>query len=221
MKECRKPDIREKVLKNGLTFPTDEELIMLLLGSGIQGMPVKQMAKKVLGTVSESHAETLIQSLLSITGIGPSKALLVGAAIEFGRRQNAATGKKIQTPADLVPFLQHYSMQTKEHFVCVTLNGAYEIIKIRSVSVGTINRTVVHPREVFTDAVKDMAAAVILCHNHPSGSEAPSETDIETTEKLMIAAEYIGIKILDHIIVTQKTYYSFKEHNLIPENGTE
>lgn len=214
----RKPDIREKVLQNGITYPTTLELIMVLLGTGIQGVPVAKLAQKVLNTVTASPMENLMENLMKLEGIGPSKAVTIAAAIEFGRRQNIHTGKRVSKPSDLIPFVNHYAMQEQEHFICVTLNGANEIIKIRTVSVGTINKTMVHPREVFTGAIKDMASAVILCHNHPSGNCIPSNDDIETTHRMVEAGECLGIQVLDHIIITTKGFFSLKEEGLLTPN---
>lgn len=211
----KKPDIREKVMRNGITYPTNLELIMLLLGTGTQGIPVGKLAQRVLNTITASSRDTLLQNLLKLEGIGPSKAITIAAAMEFGRRQNNHTGKQVSKPSDLIPFVHHYAMQEQEHFICVTLNGAHEIIKIRTVSVGTINKTMVHPREVFTGAIKDMAAAVILCHNHPSGNCVPSSDDIETTHRLVEAGECLGINVLDHLIITTKGFFSIKEEGLL------
>ena len=208
-------------MKNGITYPTTQELIMILLGTGIQGIPVGKLAKRVLNTITTSPREKLLEDLLRLEGIGPSKAVTIAAAIEFGRRQNNHTGKQVDKPSDLIPFVHHYAMQEQEHFICVTLNGAHEIIKIRTVSVGTINKTMVHPREVFTGAIKDMAAAVILCHNHPSGSCVPSSDDIETTHRMVEAGECLGIHVLDHLIITTKGYFSIKEEGLLEPNAQE
>ncbi|MBR7064382.1 MAG: hypothetical protein IKI31_04480, partial [Treponema sp.] len=101
------------------------------------------------------------------------------------------------------------------HFVCVSLNGGHEILQIRVVTVGTINRTLVHPREVFSEALVENAAALIVCHNHPSGSCEPSEEDILATQNLIDASKIIGISLLDHIIINRDSYFSFLEHNLL------
>ncbi|MBO5137452.1 MAG: DNA repair protein RadC [Spirochaetaceae bacterium] len=210
-----KPDIREKVLINGLSFPTNTELIMLLLGSGIKGVPVTILAKRVMDTINGCRPEELIDELIKIDGIGITKAVTIGAAIEFGRRQNIHRGKKILKPADAVPFVQHYSIQSQEHFVCITLNGANEIIKMHPVALGTVNRLMIHPREVFANAFKDMAASIVVCHNHPSGNCNPSEDDLETTSRLVEASKCLGIRLLDHIIVSQEGYFSFLENDLL------
>ena len=218
----KKPDIREKILRNGITYPTNMELIMVLLGTGTQGMPVDKLARRVMDTITAAPREKLLEQLMQLEGIGPSKAVTIAAAIEFGRRQNLHTGKQISKPSDLIPFVNHYAMQEQEHFICVTLNGAHEIIKIRTVSVGTINKTMVHPREVFTGAIKDMASAVILCHNHPSGNCIPSSDDIETTHRMVEAGQCLGIHVLDHLILTTRGFFSIKEEGLLePEDEQE
>ncbi len=218
----KKPDIREKILRNGIAYPTNMELIMVLLGTGIQGMPVDKLARRVMDTITAAPREKLLEQLMQLEGIGPSKAVTIAAAIEFGRRQNLHTGKQISKPSDLIPFVNHYAMQEQEHFICVTLNGAHEIIKIRTVSVGTINKTMVHPREVFTGAIKDMASAVILCHNHPSGNCIPSSDDIETTHRMVEAGQCLGIHVLDHLILTTRGFFSIKEEGLLePEDEQE
>lgn len=211
----KKPRVREKVIEMGLTFPTNTELIMLLLGSGIKGIPIRQLSKEVLNTISFSNNENLLQNLLKIDGIGISKAVTIAAALEFGRRQNLHRGQRILKPKDIISFVNYLAIEKQEHFICVTLSGAQEIIKIHTVSMGTVNKTLVHPREVFTKAIQDMAAAIIVCHNHPSGNVAPSEDDIETTNRLAEAASCLGIKLLDHIIIGTTDYFSFKENSLI------
>lgn len=210
-----KPRVREKVMEMGLNFPSNTELIMLLLGSGIKGASVQQISKEVLNTISFSNNENLLKNLLKIEGVGISKAITIAAAIEFGRRQNLHRGQRILKPKDIISFVNYLAIEKQEHFICVTLSGAQEIIKIHTVSMGTVNKTLVHPREVFRKAIQDMAAAVIVCHNHPSGNVAPSDEDIETTNRLAQAASYLGIRLLDHIILGAKDYFSFKENSLI------
>lgn len=211
----KKPDIREKVMSNGLCYPTNKELIMLLLGSGQKGKPVNVLANKVLDKIMSCEENKLIDELLKIDGIGPSKAILVGAALELGRRYNLHRGKLILEASDIIPYVKHYAMYQQEHFISITLNGAHEIIRIVPVSVGTLNKAMVHPRDVFSSAIKDMAASIIVCHNHPSGNSYPSAEDFEVTERLIKAGECLGIKIIDHLILTQNNYFSFNEQGYI------
>lgn len=211
----KKPQIRERVLENGMSFPTDEELIMLILGHGTQQMPIEKLAHKVISTIDDSNDDDRMQKLLSIEGIGKSKALIVSAAIELGRRKYSHLKSVIKVPSDIVPYVQHYAMEQKEHFICATINGAHELIATRVISIGTVNKTLIHPREIFAEAVAERASGIICCHNHPYGSCIPSEADCESTKVLQKAADILGIAFLDHIIITRDGYYSFLEHDLL------
>ena len=119
---------------------------------------------------------------------------------------------KIQSPSDTYAALQKFHNKRKEHFLVLTLNGAHIVIAVRLVSIGIVNRTIVHPREVFWWAIKDNACAVIIAHNHPSGCVDPSAEDKEITMKLSQAGEILGIEVLDHLVIAKSGYYSFLEH---------
>lgn len=211
-----KPDIREKALKYGLGYPLDEELIMLILGTGNRQMSVKTMSRKIVDVLDSCNSRDVVERLLKMKGVGQGKALAVAAALELGKRRTCHLGAHIQCPDDLIPFVNHYAMNDKEHFLAVTLDGGHNIIQIHVVSIGTSNRTFVHPRDVFGEAIRENATSVILCHNHPSGRTEPSEEDIQTTKKLIQASEIVGIPVLDHIIIDCSSYYSFLEHGLLP-----
>ena len=210
-----KPDIREKTLKFGLGYPLDEELVMLILGSGSRQMSVRTMARRIVDVLDSSNAGDMVKRLLKMKGVGQSKALAVAAAIELGKRRTCHLGAHIRTPDDLIPFVNHYAMSEKEHFLAVTLNGGHNIIQIHVVSIGTTNRALIHPREVFGEAIRENATALILCHNHPSGHTYPSPEDIDATNNLIEASKIIGIPILDHIIIDCNSYFSFKENGLL------
>lgn len=218
MKNNHKLDARERALEHGLSFPYDDELIMLILGSGTKKMPVDRMAQRILETLDESNDDEIVKNLLALEGVGTGKALAIAAALELGRRRNNHLKAPIRNPQDIVPFVKNYAMSMKEHFLVVTLNGGHEIINIHVVSVGTLNRSLIHPREVFQVGIKENAAALILCHNHPSGNCQPSDEDIETTKVLMKASYIMGIDILDHIIVDCESYFSFVENNILFTN---
>ena len=147
--------------------------------------------------------------------MGPAKAALIAAAMEFARRRIRPEGLRISFPPDVLPLIRHYADRKQEHFICVSLNGANEVIASRVVSVGLVNKTQVHPREVFADAITDRASAVIVAHNHPSGSLEPSKEDIDITARLKSAGEILGIRLLDHIVFNQKGYHSFLESGLL------
>jgi len=210
-----KPDVREQVLKHGLAYPSDEELVMLILGSGTKDFPIRRLSRDIVNTLYNSNEENLVNHLMKMHGMGTGKSLAVAAAIELGRRRTAHQHAVIKKPSDIIPYIKAYSMQTKEHFLCITLNGGHEIIQIRVASVGTINRTLVHPREIFSEAVKENASAMIVAHNHPTGTSEPSQEDVETTQMLIEASEIIGIALLDHIILDRDSYFSFLEHHLL------
>ena len=210
-----KPDIRELTLEKGIDYPSDEELLMLILNKGTKDSPVEVLAHKALNAINTSSKEDLVPSLTKIDGIGLAKALTVAAAVELGRRRNAFLKAVINKPKDILPYIQHYSIEKREHFVCVSLNGCREILGIRVISIGTVSRTLVHPREVFSDAIKEKASGVICCHNHPFGKSFPSREDLCSTAKLLSAGEILGINLLDHIIVSNSGYFSFLEHGLL------
>ena len=210
-----KPNVREDALKYGMGYPLDEELLMLILGSGNKNMSVETMAKKIADTLDASDDEEVIKNLLALKGVGTAKALAIAAALELGKRRRNHLGAHIRTPDDIVPYVKHYAMSQKEHFLAITLNGGHDIIKIHVVSVGTVNQTIIHPREVFVDAIKENASAIILCHNHPSGKAIPSDKDIDTTRNLIEVSKIIGITILDHIIIDCESFFSFMENKLL------
>lgn len=215
--ECmtEKPIIRELALMNGMSYPSNEELIMLILGSGTRTVPIEDLSAEVMKVIAATNSTELIDELLRIDGIGLTRALTIAAALELGRRVNRTPQAVLKEPKDVLPYIQSYAMQPAEHFLCVSLNGMREVISIRVLSKGGGNMAVIRPREVFCEAIKEHASAIILCHNHPSGICFPSEEDIATTEDLHKAACMIGIALLDHVIITKNSYFSFLEHGML------
>ena len=202
---------REKLLQKGAEALSDIELVAILLGRGVEGHEVMTIADRVLKVFSDNKEKPDIEGLKKIQGIGPAKAAVIAAALEFARRRIRPEGVRISFPADVLPLIRHYADRKQEHFICVSLNGANEIIATRVVSIGLVNRTQVHPREVFAEPITDRASAVIVAHNHPTGNLNPSKEDIAITKQLKSAGETLGIKLLDHIIFNHKGYYSFLE----------
>jgi len=209
---------REKLRQNGAQSLSDQELLTILLGSGTRGQDVMGVAKRLLKVLDETSANPMLEDLTGIDGIGPAKATLVSAALEFARRRIRPEGFKIAFPTDVLPLIRHMADRKQEHFLCISLNEANEVIATRTISVGLVNKTQVHPREVFADPITDRAAAVIIAHNHPAGSVTPSKDDVEITRKLKVAGETLGIRVLDHIIFSHKGYYSFLENNKLDED---
>lgn len=214
-KSGKQPNIRELTLLNGISYPDDEELIMLILGKGTKNNPIESLAEKVTKTINSSNEEELIPNLKKINGMGESRALIIAAALELGRRRRGILHSSINAPKDVIPFLQHYTLMPTEHFITVTVNGAKEILSTRVVSVGTINKALIHPREVFANAVSEYASGIICCHNHPCGQCYPSNADIDSTKILQKAAKILGIVFMDHIIITKEDYFSFLEHGML------
>ncbi|MDD6962632.1 MAG: DNA repair protein RadC [Treponema succinifaciens] len=214
-KSGKQPNIRELTLLNGISYPDDEELIMLILGKGTKNNPIESLAEKVTKTINSSNEEELIPNLKKINGMGESRALVIAAALELGRRRRGILRSSINAPKDVIPFLQHYTLMPTEHFITVTVNGAKEILSTRVVSVGTINKALIHPREVFANAVSEYASGIICCHNHPCGQCYPSNADIDSTKILQKAAKILGIVFMDHIIITKEDYFSFLEHGML------
>jgi DNA repair protein RadC len=202
---------REKLLRKGAAALSDQELIAVLIGKGTPGMDVMTLASKLARLIDEKGLDVKTEDLSQFPGIGDAKATLILAAIEFARRRIKPEGAKIVTPADLLPHVRHYADRKQEHFLCASINGANEILNIRVVSIGLVDRSPVHPREVFADALSDRASAVIVAHNHPSGGVEPSLSDVDVTKQLQAAGDIVGITLLDHIIFNRTDYFSFLE----------
>ena len=202
---------REKLLRKGAAALSDQELLAVLLGKGTRDTDVMKLAGKLAKVIDEKGLAVSAEDLRAFDGVGDAKATLLLAALEFARRRIKPEGTKIETPADLLPHVRHYADRKQEHFLCASINGANEIINIRVVSIGLIDRAPVHPREVFADALADRASAVIVAHNHPAGGVEPSAADVEATKQLKAAGAVMGIALLDHIIFNRSGYYSFLE----------
>jgi DNA repair protein RadC len=202
---------REKLVARGASALSDQELLAILLGKGTPQMDVMTLAAKVAKVVDNKGLDVRVEDLTSFDGVGEAKATLILAAIEFARRRIKPEGVKITTPSDIIPLIRHFADRKQEHFLSITVNGANEVLNVRVVSIGLVDRTPVHPREVFADVVADRASGIIIAHNHPAGSLEPSVADIEATRQLTQAGEIMGIQLLDHIIFNRNGYFSFLE----------
>jgi DNA repair protein RadC len=209
------PRIRERLALEGPASLSDAELLAALLGTGMRGKGVHELAEEVLCLLDGSKEIPDAKALARLAGIGGAKASAVCAALELGRRLYGVRDKKISSPAEVWPIVSHWADRKQERFICCSLNGAHELIATRVVSVGLVNRTVVHPREVYADPITDRACAVVVAHNHPSGRLDPSPEDRDITARLKSAADTLGIALLDHIIFSSSGYFSFVEHGLL------
>lgn len=202
---------REKLLNSGAAALSDQELLAVLLGKGTRAMDVMTLAAKLAKVIDRKGLDVGPDDLREFGGVGDAKAALLLAALEFARRRIKPDGARIEAPADLLPHIRHYADRRQEHFLCASLNGANEIIQVRVVSIGLVDRSPVHPREVFADALVDRASAIIVAHNHPAGSLDPSPADVEVTKQIKAAGAVLGVSLLDHIIFNRNAYFSFLE----------
>ena len=196
---------------------SDQELVTAILGSGTLGIDVRTMALNVAKLIKEHRNKLTLDQLLTVPGMGLAKAAQILSAFELARRHLFKETVKICCAQDILPLLADIATKQQEYFVCLSLNGANELIEKRVVTIGLLNQSQVHPREVFADVIADRAAAVILAHNHPSGDPQPSDADKQLHERLTAAAEILGLRILDHIIISRKGYFSFQEQNLLAD----
>ncbi len=202
---------REKLREKGALALSDEELVAAILGMGTAGVDVRTISKQVAGLIRE-HKETLtLNHLIEVPGVGLAKAAQILSAFELARRHLVKDAVKISCAKDVLPLLTDITGKQQEYFICISLNGANEVIEKRIVTIGLLDKSPVHPREVFADVIADRAAAVIFAHNHPSGDLQPSEADLRLQDQLTEAGKILGIRVLDHVIVSRKGYYSFQE----------
>ena len=206
---------REKLREKGPQALTDEELVTAILGMGTAGVDVRTIARRVAGLIREHKEKLAFDHLLEVPGIGLAKAAQILSAFEIARRHLLKETIKIVCAKDILPLVADIAGKQQEHFVCISLNGANEVIEKRVVTIGLLNKSPVHPREVFADVIADRAAAVIFVHNHPSGELQPSESDLNIHRQLTEAGKILGIQVLDHVIVTRKGHYSFRETGLL------
>ena len=202
---------REKLKEKGPSGLTDEELVAAILGMGTAGVDVRTISRRVAGLIREHKEKLTLEHLLDVSGVGLAKAAQILSAFELARRHLLRDTVTIAVAEDVLPLLANIAGKLQEHFVCISLNGANEVIANRIVTVGLLDHTPVHPREVFADVIADRAASVIFAHNHPGGDPRPSEADLRLQARLTDAAKILGLRVLDHIIVTRKAHFSFQE----------
>ena len=210
---------REKLEKKGAQALRKKELLAIILRTGIEGKNVLQVAQDILSKYGgKKLIDVSYKELRNMRGVGPSKAAQVIAAIELGKRLYKEKVEKeifINSSEDVLKEVSHIRENKKENFIVLYLDARNKLIYKETVSIGTLNANLVHPREVFEPAVRNLAAQIILTHNHPSGDPEPSEDDLGITKRLVEAGKILGIEVMDHIVVTKKSFFSFKEKELI------
>jgi DNA repair protein RadC len=202
---------REKLNLYGPDALADHELLAILLNTGVQGKNVNVLAADLLEMLDREKDIPSIKQLCQLTGLGIGKASAIVAMLEFGRRRWGASGTRIRQPVDIFNTVRHFADRRQERFICLSLNGAHELLKTRTVTLGLVNRTIVHPREVFADPLLDRASAVAVAHNHPSGQLKPSPEDDDITLQLLRSAEILGLRFLDHVIFTDTGFFSYRQ----------
>ncbi len=225
---------REKLLNKGVEALKNDELLAILLGSGVQGKDVRKLSKEII-SLMDMHFDRLsdrslslskgngvhntdqltLEKLCSIHGLGQAKASQILASIELSKRYLIRSNKRITSAQDVYEELKSFSTKSQEHFLSITLDGASHIINTRTVFIGTLNQSLVHPREVFADAIADRAAGIIIAHNHPSGTLEASRADMQITQRLKEVSKLVGIELLDHVILSKHGFYSFSDEGLL------
>lgn len=198
---------REKLQKKGAAALSDFELLQALIGSGNAQANVTKIARDVQTMLKKHGAGITYEHLQRITGLGAAKITEILAAFELSKRYLLDSEQPIiDSPEKAVELLGDIRDKKQEHFVCLTLDGANRLISKRTITIGTLTASLVHPREVFADAITDRAASVIIAHNHPSGSLDSSDADKQVTARLSEAGLLLGINVLDHIIITKSSF---------------
>jgi len=211
---------RERLIRDGPEFLSEIDLLAILLGSGTGEASVLELAAQVLSRFGglKGLGAASCEELATVRGVGPAKAALMQAALQLGRRmaaQPAETRPCIRCPDDVVNLMmEEMRCLDREHFRALLLNAKNQVLYADRIAVGTLSQSSVHPRELFKNAIKRSAAAVILVHNHPSGDPTPSKEDLDVTRRLARAGEIIGINVLDHVVIGDNNFVSFKASGL-------
>ncbi|UNC90918.1 RadC family protein [Candidatus Contubernalis alkaliaceticus] len=212
---------REKMIRFGAERVSNAELLAIIIRTGSRRESAIALAEKILSKAESLRELPLltIEELMELNGVGLAKGVQIKAALELGRRMASSIkqeDKNVSSPKDVADYLmEEMRYYQKEYFKVILLNTKNQIISTELISIGSLNSSIVHPREIFSVAIKKVSASVILVHNHPSGDPTPSREDIEVTKRIIQAGDIIGITVLDHMIIGEGRYYSFREGGLI------
>ena len=207
---------RQRLLKYGINALKNYELIAVLLGSGVRGKDVISLSKEIEKFFNSNFETMSLEKLLQVHGLGPAKASQIISAIELSRRYLIDTQTyKISSAKEVYQELKEYKNKQQEYFLTLYLDGANHLLDKKVITIGTLNQSLVHPREVFSYAIEKRCASIIVAHNHPSGILKPSNEDINVTQRLKDSAKILGIELLDHVIFTKDGFYSFEEEGLL------
>ncbi len=208
---------RERLRDLGAGRLADADLYALVLGSGTAGRSAFRMGRALSRRAPAELAEWPLARWLRVGGIGPARAAALCAAFELGRRasERPAAAAAIRGPDDVLVHVRDLARARREHFVVLLLNARHEMQRREVVSIGSLNASIVHPREVFLPAILHSAASIVLVHNHPSGDPEPSEEDLSITRRLVEVGDLVGIGVLDHVVVAARGLVSFRSRQLL------
>jgi len=206
---------REKLRTKGAAALSDFELLEVVIGAGSPYVDVGTIARQAQKKLRSGLDKVSFDSLLQVKGISVATASKLLAALELARRHLIKDAEPLRSLHDILARLDDIRNKQQEYVVCLSLDGGQRLLALRIITIGTLDATIAHPREVFADAIADRAASVVIAHNHPSGDAQPSKKDIELTQQLAAAGQLIGVPLRDHIIVTKADYFSFRQHHLL------
>lgn len=206
---------REKLQRKGQAALSDFELLQVLIGSGTANADVSQIARQIQKQLQKGTETLSLESLSSLQGVSLAIAGRVLASLELAKRHLVRDIEPLRSMQDVLVRLSDIRTRQQEHFVCLSLDGGQRLVAQRTITIGTLDAVLAHPREVFADAIVDRAASILVAHNHPSGDPHPSQKDSALTQQLAAAGQLLGIPLRDHIIVTKTDHYSFRQHHLL------
>ncbi len=206
---------REKLQRKGVAALSDFELLEVLIGSGTAGADVGYIAKKIQKILQKGADSVTYESLTAVKGVSIATAGKIMSALELTRRHLVRDSVPLLAQQDILARLAELRSKQQEQLVCLTLDGGQRLIAQRTISIGTLDSVLAHPREVFADAIADRAASVVVAHNHPSGDPTPSQQDITLTQQLLAAGQLLGITLRDHIIVAKSDHFSCRQHHML------
>lgn len=206
---------REKLQRKGVRALSDFELLEVVIGSGNKQASVSQIAWQLQRVLQKEAANLSFEALTKLQGVSVAQASKIMAAFELAKRHLVRDTEPLLSQQDILARLADIRNKQQEYFVCLSLDGGQRLISQRTIAIGILDSVIAHPREVFSDAIVDRAAAILVAHNHPSGDARPSDKDIQLTQQLVAAGQLLGIPLRDHIIVSKNDHYSFRQHHLL------
>jgi len=207
---------REKLQLKGVAALSDFELLEVFIGNGSRTSDVAYIARRIQKLLEKGGSDAVTyDNLIAIKGISTATAGKIMAAFELARRHWIRDTTPLRTQQDILGRLEDIRTKQQEYFIALSLDGGQRLIALRTISIGTLDAVIAHPREVFADAIADRAASIVVAHNHPSGDSMPSNKDIALTQQLTAAGQLLGVTLGDHLIVTKHDHFSFRQHHLL------